>query len=57
MTSFSPPLDRSGRGQLQRETSFWPYGPGALTVIYVAIKIYYKIKHERNKTREPDSED
>ncbi len=32
------------------------YGPGVLTIVYVAIKIYYKVKHERAKTKDFDDD-
>jgi type II secretory pathway component PulF len=28
------------------------YGPAVLTILYVAIKIYYKVKHEREYAAE-----
>lgn len=30
------------------------YVPGILTIIYVAIKIYYKVKHERQNRHEDE---
>lgn len=48
-------LAGSGWSLAQHAREIWEaclaYGPGVLTMVYVGLKIYYKVKRERDRKR------